>query len=327
LSFYLSTIVVYFAADLMAAWGLNIQFGWAGVPNFAFIVFQAAGAYTYAAVTLGPSGGATAFQHYILGMNLPFPFPYIVAALAGGFVALVLGLITLRPLRRDYQAAVFLLFAVIATDVVSADVNIFNGSNGLAAVPQPLASIQNSLGMGGYQWLYAAFAVVICIGVLGLIRTLGRSGWQRALRAARDDEPAARALGINAPVLRLQVFVIGGMIAGLSGGVLVGLISAWSPGGWQYSETFAVLTGIILGGVSNDWGVLIGTFLVQIAFQEITALFLPQIGYPGLSDALVWVVIGLLWLLVLYFRPRGIWPEKRMRINKTPPRPVERGGV
>jgi branched-chain amino acid transport system permease protein len=251
----------------------------------------------------------------------------VVSALAGGVVAMVLGLITLRPLRRDYQAAVFLLFAVIATDVVSADVNLFNGSNGLAAVPQPLAGIQNSLGLGGYQWLYAGFVVVVCAAVLTLIRTLGRSGWQRALRAARDDEPAARALGINAPVLRLQVFVIGGLIAGLSGGLLVGLISAWSPGGWQYSETFAVLTGIILGGVSNDWGVLIGTFLVQIAFQELTALFLPQIGYPGLSDALVWVVIGLLWLFVLYFRPRGIWPEKRMIVNKAPPRPAERGGA
>jgi ABC-type branched-subunit amino acid transport system permease subunit len=327
LSFYLSTIVVYFGADLMAAWGLNMQFGWAGVPNFAFIIFQAAGAYTYATVTLGPSGGITAFQHYILGANLPFPLPYLVAALAGGVVSLVLGLITLRPLRRDYQAAVFLLFAVIAIDVVSADVNLFNGSNGLAAIPQPLASIQSSVGTGGYQWLYAAFTMLLCGAVLVLIRRLGHSGWQRALRAARDDEPAARALGINAPVLRLQVFVIGGMIAGLSGGVLVGLISAWSPGGWQYSETFAVLTGIILGGVSNDWGVLIGTFLVQIAFQEVTALFLPQIGYPGLSDALVWVVIGLLWLVVLYFRPRGIWPEQRMRVNRAPAGPTERGSV
>jgi branched-chain amino acid transport system permease protein len=327
LSFYLSTIAVYFGADLMAAWALNMQFGWAGVPNFAFIIFQAAGAYTYAAVTLGPSGGALAFQHYILGANLPFPLPLIVAALAGGLVSLVLGLITLRRLRRDYQAAVFLLFAVIAIDVVSADVNLFNGSNGLAAIPQPLASIQNSVGLGGYQWLYAGFVALLCVAVLIFIRRLGHSGWQRALRASRDDEPAARALGINSAVLRLQVFVIGGMIAGLSGGLLVGFISAWSPGGWQYSETFAVLTGIILGGVSNDWGVLIGTFLVQIAFQELTALFLPQIGYPGLSDALVWVVIGLLWLVVLYFRPRGILPEKRLRVLKSTPSGPRRRGV
>ncbi len=326
MSYYLSTIAVYFGADLLAAWALNMQFGWAGVPNFAFIIFQAAGAYTYAAVTLGPDSGVNSFQHYILGANLPFPLPLLVAALAGGVVSLVVGLITLRRLRRDYQAAVFLLAAVIAIDVVSADVNLFNGSNGLAAVPQPVASLQNSLGLGAYQWVYAAFVALICVGALVLVRSLGRSGWQRALRAARDDEPGARALGLNPSILRLQVFVIGGMIAGLSGGLLVGFISAWSPGAWAYSETFAVLTGIILGGVSNDWGVLIGTFLIQIAFQEVTALFLPQIGYPGLTDALVWVVIGVLWLTVLFVRPRGILPEKRFRVLAVPRTRIWRGG-
>ena len=86
MSFYLSTIAVYFGADLMAAWALNMQFGWAGVPNFAFIIFQAAGAYTYATVTLGPSGGATAFQHYILGANLPFPLPLIFAEIGRAHV-------------------------------------------------------------------------------------------------------------------------------------------------------------------------------------------------------------------------------------------------
>lgn len=325
MSYYLSTIAVYFGVDLLAAWALNMQFGWAGVPNFAFIIFQAAGAYAYAVVTLGPSGGPNSFQHYILGASLPFPLPLLVAALGGGLVSLVLGLITLRRLRRDYQAAVFLLFAVIAIDVVSANVNLFNGSNGLATIPQPLASIQTSLGLTGYQWLYAGFVALMCTAVIVLIRRLGRSGWQRALRASRDDEPAARALGINSSLLRLQVFVIGGMIAGLSGGLLVGFISAWSPGAWQYSETFAVLTAIILGGVSNDWGVLIGTFLVQIAFQELTSLFLPQIGYPGLTDALDWVVIGVLWLAVLFFRPRGILPEKRLRVLSKASQQPERG--
>ncbi|HLH66770.1 MAG TPA: branched-chain amino acid ABC transporter permease [Solirubrobacteraceae bacterium] len=313
MSYYLSTVAVYFGVDLMAAWALNMQFGWAGVPNFAFIIFQAAGAYTAAAVSLGPDTGANAFQHYILGAQLPFPVPLLVAALAGGVVSAVVGLLTLRRLRRDYQAAVFLLIAVIASDVVAADVNLFNGSNGLAAVPQPLAGLAASLGQAGWQWAYAGFVAVICIGVALLSRRLGGSGWQRALRAARDDEVAASALGLHPPLMRMQVFMIGGVIAGLSGGLLVMFISAWSPGAWQYSETFAVLTGIILGGVSNDWGVLIGTFLVQVLFVEVPS-FLPQIGYPGLIDALVWVLIGVMWLLVLFFRPSGIWPERRRRV-------------
>src|SRR5579859_1419276 len=326
MSYYLSTVAVYFGVDLMAAWALNMQFGWAGVPNFAFIIFQAAGAYTAAAVTLGPDTGVNAYQHYILGAQVPFPIPLLVAAAAGALVSLVVGVLTLRNLRRDYQAAVFLLVAVIAGDVVSADVNLFNGSNGLAGVPQPLASLANSLGPSGYQWAYAAFVAVICAAVLLGVRRLGRSGWQRALRAARDDEPAATALGLNPALLRMQVFVLGGLLAGLSGGLLVAFIGAWSPGAWGYSETFAILTGIILGGVSNNWGVLIGTFLVQILFVEVPS-FLPQIGYPGLIDALIWVVIGVLWLVVLYVRPRGIWPERRVRVlaeSRRPPDSVRR---
>jgi branched-chain amino acid transport system permease protein len=286
-SYYLSTVIVYLGVDLMAAWALNMQFGWAGVPNFAFIIFQAAGAYAAAVVTLGPDTGVNSFQHYILGAQLPFPVPLLVAAAAGALVSVVVGLMTLRRLRRDYQAAVFLLVAVIASDVAAADVHLFNGSNGLAGVPQPLAGALSSLGPTTYQWLYAAFVAVICVAVLLLVRRLGRSDWQRALRAARDDEPAASALGLNPALLRMQVFVIGGVLAGLSGGVLVEFIGAWSPGAWQYAETFAILPGIILGGVANDWGVLLGTFLVQILFVEVPS-FLPQIGYPGLIDALIW---------------------------------------
>src|SRR5579863_9629747 len=99
MSYYLSTIVVFFGVDLLAAWGLNMQFGWAGVPNFAFIIFQAIGAYAYAVVTLGSDSGANSFQRYILGANLPFPLPLLVAAAAGGVLALFVGVIATVRLR------------------------------------------------------------------------------------------------------------------------------------------------------------------------------------------------------------------------------------
>lgn len=317
MSYYLSTIVVYFGVDLLAAWALNIQFGWAGVPNFAFIIFQAIGAYSAAVVTLGPDSGANSFQRYIVGAKLPFPLPLVVAAAAGGLLALMVGVIATLRLRRDYQAAVFLLVALIASQVVSGDVGLFNGSNGLAAVPQPLSGPLGSLSLGDYQWVYAGFVVVVCVAAFGLVRRLGRSGWQRGLRASRDDEAAAGALGLNVAAMRLQVFVLGGAIAGLSGGLLVGFITAWSPGSWGYAETFAILTGIILGGAGNIWGVVLGTFLVQIVFVEVPS-FLPEFGYPGLIDKLEWIVIGLMWLAVLVLRPGGIVSERRYRPNATP---------
>jgi branched-chain amino acid transport system permease protein len=314
MTFYLSTLLVYFGVDVRAAWALNMQFGWAGVPNFAFIIFHAAGAYVAGAVTLGSDTGANSWEHYILGMQLPFPVPLLAAAAGGALLALVVGVVATLKLRHDYQAAVFLLVSLIATQVVSADVGLFNGSNGLAAIPEPLSGPLGSLSRSAYEWVYAAFVMAVCAAGLWFVRRLGRSGWQRALRASRDDEQAAASLGLNVSLLRLQVFVLGGALAGLSGGLLVGFIGAWSPGGWGYAETFAVLTAIILGGVSNDWGVVIGTLLVQILFIQILS-FLPQIGYPGLIDKLQWIVIGVLWLVVLALRPRGILPERRHRIE------------
>jgi hypothetical protein len=111
-------------------------------------------------------------------------------------------------------------------------------------------------------------------------------------------------------VLRLQVFVVGGAIAGLSGGLLVEFISAWSPGAWGYAETFVIFTALLIGGVGNNRGVIVGTFLVPILFLELPS-FLPSIGYPGLIDDFEWIIIGLLWMVGLLLRPRGILPERR----------------
>jgi branched-chain amino acid transport system permease protein len=126
----------------------------------------------------------------------------------------------------------------------------------------------------------------------------------------RDQEDAAAALGLNITALRLQVFVLGGAIAGLSGGLLVEFIGAWSPDAWTYAETFVIFTAIFVGGVSNYRGVVLGVLLVPIIFLELPR-FLPPIGYPGLIDSLEWVVIGALWMLCLLLRPRGLLPERR----------------
>lgn len=307
-TFYISTLVVYFGVDALSAISLNLQYGYAGVINFGYIVFQAAGAYVAAAVTLGPSGQAS-FQRYVFGASLPFPLPLILATAAGAALAAFVGLFSLRRIRRDYQAAVLLVVSLIAIQVVQADVPLFNGSNGLVGVPRPL---EGALGLPlqGYQWAYAGWVLLLCALVYLLVRWLSRSPWGRALRAMRDQEDAAAAIGLNVTTLRLQVFVLGGAIAGLSGGLLVQFIGAWSPDAWTYAETFVIFTAIFVGGVGNYRGVLLGILLVPILFLQLPQ-FLPQIGYPGLTASLEWVVIGLLWMLCLLLRPRGILPEKR----------------
>ncbi len=307
--FYITTLVVYFAIDVLSAYSLNLQFGYGGIINLSFIIFQAMGAYVASVVTLGPDTGAGAFQSYIWGMSLPFPLPLVLATLAGGALALVVGLFGLRRMRKDYQAAVLLIVSLIAWQVVSSDVKLFNGSNGLTGIGRPLGTTL-PLSSLGYQWIYVVWTLAICGAVYLLLRWLAASPWGRALRAMRDQEDAAISLGINVTALRLQVFVIGGLIAGLSGGLLVEYIGAWSPGAWGYAETFVIFTAMFVGGIRNWWGVVLGTALVPIIFLELPR-FLPPIGYPGLIDSIEWIVIGLMWMASLLLRPQGIIPERR----------------
>jgi len=312
MSYYLSTLAVYFFIDLLLAYALNLQFGWGGIPNFALIMFQAVGAYAAAVVSLGPDTGINAFQRYVFGASWPFPLPLVAATVAGGLLAVVVGSFSLRRIRRDYQAAILLIVALIATGLVTNVVGFVNGSNGLTGVPRPLSGVLSGLTYDGYQWVYAAWCAVLAAGGYLLVARLGRSGWGRALRAVRDNEDAAATIGLNPAGLRMQAFVLGGMIAALSGGLLVEFLASWSPAAWGYAETFAVFTAIILGGVGNNWGVALGTLLVQVIFLQVPT-FLPQVGYTGLIDALQWVLIGVLWLACLALRPRGLIPERRFR--------------
>jgi branched-chain amino acid transport system permease protein len=314
-SYYATTLLVYLGVDIMAVWALNLQYGVAGVYNFAFIMFQAVGAYTAAVLTLGPPSGNGGFQHYILGWNLPFPLPVIAGGVVAGVLALVVGAVGLRRLRTDYQAMVMLVISVIATLTVENVTGLFNGPAGVSLVPQPLTSLTSSDIQ--YQWLYVGITAVICAVVYVFVHRVTSSPLGRVLRASRDNEAAAEALGKDVVRLRLFIFVLGNALAGVSGAVLVEFIGAWSPGSWLYVETLVVLTAVIVGGTGNNAGVMLGALLVPVAFNEATR-YLPTIGRPGLIDALQWIAIGMLALVFLWFWPRGIIPERRRRFARRP---------
>jgi ABC-type branched-subunit amino acid transport system permease subunit len=315
--FYFSTLLIYLAVDVMAVWGLNLQFGVAGISSFAYIVFQAAGAYTAAVLSLGPSH-TLGFQQYIGGANLPFPLPVIAAGVVGGALAALVGLVGIRRLRSDYQAMVMLVISLTATYLADNETGLVNGPAGLSLIPKPLAG---GLGLSpiGYQWFYVGLSAAFCALTFWLVRRFTGSPLGRAMRAARDNEQAAAALGKNVFGLRMTAFVAGGVIAGVSGAVFVEFLGAWSPGSWLYPETFVFFTAILVGGTGNNIGVAVGALLVPIGFLESTR-FLPNIGYPGFVDALEWIAVGVLALTFLWFWPRGVIPEKKRLF----PRPGER---
>jgi len=315
---YICTVLTYLAVDLIACWGLNFQFGTAGIVNFAFIVFLAAGAYTAAVLSLGPAS-AGGFQQYIGGANLPFPLPLVAAGVVGGLLSAVVGLVGLRRLRTDYQAMVMLVISLIATTLITNDVPLFNGAAGLATVPRPLFG---SLGgnLVDYNWYFVAFAGFVCVLAYIFVQRLTKAPFGRLLRAMRDNEQAAAALGKNVNALRMVAFVTGGVLAGVAGGLQVEFISAWSPGSWVFIESFVLFTAIIVGGAGNALGVALGVAIVPVGFLE-ASRFLPAIGGPDLLGAIEWIAVGALTILMLWVRPRGILPE-RPRVFSDPKKPA-----
>lgn len=308
--FYLATIIVYGAVDSMACLALNVEFGFAGLSNFGFIIFQATGAYVAAVLSMGnwqkSNGG---FQQYIFGWHLPWPLPWIGAAIAGGLVALPFVFLVGKRLRGDFAAVGLLVSAVLLNQLVNNYVPLFNGAAGISIVPAPFQGIWNPQGLG-YQFAYGGVAVVLTVLVYFLLRRVTESPYGRSLRAMRDNDVVADALGKNVRVQRTSMLVLGGMIAGLSGAVLVGFINLWAPGAWGYAETIVLFAAIIVGGAGNHKGAILGALLVPLGFEEITR-FIPPLSNPSLVPALEWVAIGLLILLFLWFRPDGILPERR----------------
>jgi len=323
--FYVINLLIYAGVDIIACLGLSQQFGVAGVTNFGFIIFQAAGAYTAAILSLPSDSANGGFQSYIAGWNLPWPIPWIGAALAGGLVALPFTFLVGRRLRGDFAAVGLLVTAVMANLLVTNYRPVLNGAAGLSLVPAPLQGEFNPQAQG-YQWAYTAITLILAAGVYLLMRRVTLSPYGRSLRAMRDNDTVADSLGKNLLSMRAAVLFLGGAAAGLSGALLVGFISLWAPSAWGYAETIVLFAAVIIGGAGNHRGAVLGAILVPVGFEEATR-YIPQVGPPGLIDDLQWVAIGLLIVIFLWFRPQGILPEKRLiseRPGVTPPVTIPR---
>ena len=314
-SYYIINLLIYAAVDAMACLGLNQQFGVAGVTNFGFIIFQAAGGYTAAILALPNQSANGGFQSYIGGWNLPFPIPWIGAAVVGGVIALPFTFLVGRRLRGDFAAVGLLVTAVLLNLLVTNYRPLLNGDAGLSLIPQPLQGEYNPQS-SGYQWTLTAVAIVVCALVYLFVRRITESPYGRSLRAMRDNDAVADSLGKNLLSLRTAMLVTGGAIAGLSGGILVSYITTWSPAAWGYAETVVLFAAVIIGGAGNHLGAILGAVLVPVGFEEVTR-YIPTSNNlpPNLIPSLEWVAIGLLIVIFLWVRPQGILPERKRVIR------------
>jgi branched-chain amino acid transport system permease protein len=309
-TYYAANLLVYAGVDIIACLALNLQFGVSGIVNFSFIVFQSVGAYTAAVLSMPPETANGGFQTYFGGFQMPFPLPWIGGAIAGGLLAVPVGFVVLRKLRADYQAIALLVLSIIANTVITNATHLFNGAAGLALVPPPFAD-QIDPNTPSYQYLYVGMTAVCVALVYFVVARIVNSPYGRTLRAMREREVAASAIGKNPVALKMTIFVVGGVIAGLSGALLVGFIQLWAPSVWLYPETIILFAAVIVGGRGNNLGAVLGALLVPVGFEEVTRLMPTSLGPPGLIPAFEWVAIGLLILGFLWFRPQGVRPEPR----------------
>jgi branched-chain amino acid transport system permease protein len=311
-TYYAVNILVFAGVDIIACLALNLQFGVSGIVNFSLIIFQAAGAYAAAILSMPPDTSPDySFQIYLGGYQLPFPIPWIGATVAGAVLAVPVGLVVLRKLRTDYQAIALLVTSIIANTVINNARPWLNGAAGLALVPQPLQD-QLDTSTDGYQYVYVGLTAAGVAIVWFVAARIVNSPFGRSLRAMRDHELAATAIGKNPVAMKMTIFIVGGAIAGLSGGILVGFLQVWAPSTWLYPETIILFAAVIVGGRGNNVGAILGALLVPVGFEEITRLLgRMNIGPPNFIPALEWVFIGLFILGFLWFRPEGVRPEPR----------------
>jgi neutral amino acid transport system ATP-binding protein len=313
MSGYLSTLLAYFLDDAIWILGLNLQMGITGILNVGYVLFFGLGAYLASVVTMGspdtPLVQALSEQ-YVLGMSLPFPFPWIFALVVCGILALAVGSLILRRIRGEYLAIVTFAIAQICWVLVANNPNIFNGYKGLVNISRPWSDTL----MGSQStWLFLLIELGFFLLTFWFVQSISHSPFGRTLRAIRENEHAAAALGKNIFLMRVIVFVCGSCISALAGALLAEYITVWDPSVWTYNETFVAIAALIVGGRGNNWGAVLGALVVPVTFFEAVQFFPAINNNAEVTAALQWIGIGILIIACLWFRPQGFLPERPTR--------------
>jgi len=290
---YLVAIAVTAGVYALMALGMNVIWGMAGLINLGLVGFFAVGAYVSGLITLK------------LGA------PIAVGVAAGGLLAAVVGvlvaLITVH-LRGDYLAIVTLGFAESLRIVMSNELWIANGTDGLSGIPGPFRS---ELGPHLFNLLYLAIVVAAVIVLFFLVDRLANSPFGRVLRAIRDDEEIARFAGKNVVAFKVKAFAFGTAALGLAGALYGHFTSYIAPDLFAPLLTLYVKLSLLTGGLGNSKGAVLGAVLV-VFFLESTRFLAPLI--PGLSAvqaaAVRELAISVALLLILRFYAKGLLPER-----------------
>ena len=293
--------------------GLNIVVGFAGLLDLGYIAFYAVGAYTYALL---------ASPHF--GLHLPFWVILPIGAAVACVFGVLLGAPTLK-LRGDYLAIVTLGFGEIVRiflNNLSQPVNLTNGPQGVTLIDPftvgnfSFARSETLLGLtfsGPVKYYYLLMLVLLAVIVINLRLEDSRIG--RAWIAIREDEVAAQAMGINTRNIKLLAFAMGASFGGIAGGMFSAMQGFISPESFVLVESIMVLSMVVLGGMGNIGGVIVGALLLSFVPEVLRytvepvqrAMFGRMLIEP---EVIRMLLFGLALVLMMLYRPAGIWPSK-----------------
>jgi branched-chain amino acid transport system permease protein len=314
MSGYLINVLTEGAIFGIMALGLNVIWGWSGDFDLAYYGYIAVGAYMTLVLTVGP---AVAPVHYILGLQLPYPLAVVIAVITSMAVSLVVGSIALRHLRGIYFSIVTLGAVYVMYVFAGQYTPLFNGYQGLSGLFDPMGD-WFGLDLYSYQYFLLGLSLVLFALVFLFMWRISGSRFGMALRTLREDERAAAAFGRDIYRLKLKGYVLGAGVGGFAGALFAAYLSAFNTSAWSPVEVIVLYSAVLVGGRGNIWGVALGVLIMGLLVQESTR-FLPQL--PGLGElntahpqvllAMRGVIIGLVLVLFLRFRPQGLLPERR----------------
>jgi branched-chain amino acid transport system permease protein len=282
---------------------LNVQWGFGGLFNAGIAGFFAVGAYTSALLTAASSGG-----RHVGGFALPVPIGMLGAALVAGITGWAVARICVH-LKSDYLAMASIGISEILRMVIVNEQWLTNGSLGVANIPRPF---EQWITGEASAWVF----VVVVWAVVGaswwFCNRLYESPWGRALRAIRDNEVAARAVGKDVDRLRLQTYVIGCALMGVAGALSASYFKFLTPAASEpLLTTFLVWVMLVAGGSGNNRGAVVGALVIW-AIWSVTEIFTAQLPpeWTARSSYIRMFLVGLLLQFVLQRYRGGLVPER-----------------
>jgi branched-chain amino acid transport system permease protein len=296
---YLVAMLTFAGLYGLMALALNLVWGMAGMINLGLVGFFALGGYASALLT-------TRF-------GLPIPLGLAAAFLFAALCGALLALVTAR-LRGDYLAIVTLGFAEVVRIVASNEIWLTKGTDGISGIPGPW---RGTVTPAAFNLLYLAIVIIVLGIVLLLLQNLRHSPFGRVLRAIRDDDQVASVAGKWVLGYKVEAFAISSGLLGLAGGLYGHYTSYIAPDAFVPLITIYIVLSVSAGGTGNNWGALLGAFLI-VLLQEGTRFLagvVPGIGAVQLAS-LREIAISAGLILILRFRPQGLLAERLPRIAK-----------